>query len=166
MLTKFISVAYDLDTDLMTDLASQNYSIPNATRVYITNDERKLRKAKQIDNSGIYYEANLSANNIVSFIKDLLSKMNLDTEDFSFSLSEVPFDINNESTWVEGLIPVAKLFYYLIEDLVTKSNITAEEVENLKTKEYTKSLFQATDYPTVANNRVIIWVILHKSFEF
>lgn len=153
LLTKFISVAYDLDTDLMTDLASNNYSIPNATRVYITNDERKLRKAKQIDNCGIYYEANLSANNIISFIKDLLSKMNLDTEDFSFSLAEVPFDINDESTWSEGLIPVAKLFYYFVEDLVSKSNITAEEVENLKTKEYTKALFHATDYPVIANNR-------------
>lgn len=153
LLTKFISVAYDLDTDLMTDLASNNYSIPNATRVYITNDERKLRKAKQIDNCGIYYEANLSANNIISFIKDLLSKMNLDTEDFSFSLAEVPFDINDESTWSEGLIPVAKLFYYFVEDLVSKSNITAEEVENLKTKEYTKALFHATDYPAIANNR-------------
>lgn len=153
LLTKFISVVYDLDTDLMTDLASNNYSIPNATRVYITNDKRKLRKAKQIDNSGIYYEANLSANNIISFIKDLLSKMNLDTEDFSFSLSEVPFDINDESTWIEGLIPVAKLFYYFVEDLVSKSNITAEEVENLKNKEYTKSLFHATDYPAIANNR-------------
>lgn len=153
LLTKFISVAYDLDTDLMTDLASKNYSIPNATRVYITNDERKLRKAKQIDNCGIYYEANLSANNIISFIKDLLSKMNLDTEDFSFSLAEVPFDINDESTWGEGLIPVAKLFYYFVEDLVSKSNIAAEEVENLKTKEYTKSLFHATDYPAIANNR-------------
>ena len=153
LLTKFISVVYDLDTDLMTDLASNNYPIPNATRVYITNDKRKLRKAKQIDNSGIYYEANLSANNIISFIKDLLSKMNLDTEDFSFSLSEVPFDINDESTWVEGLIPVAKLFYYFVEDLVSKSNITAEEVENLKNKEYTKSLFHATDYPAIANNR-------------
>ena len=153
LLTKFISVAYDLDTDLMTDLASNNYSIPNATRIYITNDERKLRKAKQIDNSGIYYEANLSANNIISFIKDLLSKMNLDTEDFSFSLSEVPFDINDESTWGEGLIPVAKLFYYFVEDLISKSNITAEEMENLKNKEYTKSLFHATDYPAIANNK-------------
>lgn len=90
---------------------------------------------------------------VESIIKDLLSKMNLDTEDFSFSLAEVPFDINDESTWGEGLIPVAKLFYYFVEDLVSKSNIAAEEVENLKTKEYTKSLFHATDYPAIANNR-------------
>lgn len=153
LLTKFIGVAYDLDTDLMTDLAINNYSIPNATRVYITNDKRQLRKAKQIDNSGVYYEANLSANNIVSFIKDLLSKMNLDAEDFSFSLSEVPFDINDESSWTAGLVPVAKLFYNLIEDLVVKSKIKASEVKKLKTKDYTKTLFQSTDYPAVADNR-------------
>jgi uncharacterized protein with ParB-like and HNH nuclease domain len=153
LLTKFISTAYDLDTDLMSDLAVNNYSIPNATRVYITNDERQLRKAKQVENSGIFYETNLSSNNIISFIKDLLLKMNLDSEDFSFSLSEIPFNINDESTWGEGLIPVAKLFYNLVEDLVAKSMITVEEMEKLKTKEYTKSLFQATDYPAVANAR-------------
>ncbi len=153
LLTKFISTAYDLDTDLMSDLAANNYSIPNATRVYITNDERQLRKAKQVENSGIFYETNLSSNNIISFIKDLLLKMNLDSEDFSFSLSEIPFNINDESTWGEGLIPVAKLFYNLVEDLVAKSMITVEEMEKLKTKEYTKSLFQATDYPAVANAR-------------
>lgn len=153
LLTKFIGIVYDLDIDLMTDLAANNYSIPYATKVYITNDERQLRKAKQIDNSGVYYEANLSANNIVSFIKDLLSKMNLDAEDFSFSLSEVPFDINDESTWVAGVVPVAKLFYNLIEDLVAKSKITTSEVEKLKTKEYTKTLFQSTDYPAVADSR-------------
>lgn len=153
LLTRFISVAYDLNSDLMIDLATNNYSITNASRVYITNDERQLRKAKQIDNSGIYYEANLSANNIVSFIKDLLTKMNLDADDFSFSLSEEPFDINNEKTWVAGILPVAKLFYNLIEDLVEKSKIKNFEVEKLKTKEYTKLLFQATDYPAIANNR-------------
>ena len=153
LLTKFINVAYDLDTDVFVDLAKNNYSIPNATRVYITNDDRQLRKAKQIDNSGVYYEANLSANNIVSFIKDVLSKMNLDSEDFSFSLSEVPFDVKDESTWESGMIPVAKLFYNLLEDLVAKSKIAKTEIDKLKTKEYTKSLFQSTDYPAIANNR-------------
>ncbi len=76
---------------------------------YISNDERKFRKAKQIDNSGIFFETNLSSKNIISFIKDLLLNMNLDTDDFSFSLSEVPFDINDENTWEEGMLPVAKL---------------------------------------------------------
>lgn len=40
-----------------------------------------------------------------------------------------------------------------MEELISKSKITASEVEKLKTKEYTKRLFKATDYPAVANNR-------------
>ena len=83
----------------------------------------------------------------------MLAKLQLDTDDFSFSLSEVPFDIDNEDTWVEGVIPVAKLFYNFVENLVEKGLIDSAELENLKTKEYTKNLFQATDYPAIANNR-------------
>ncbi len=88
LLEKTIGIAYDLDPETITGLAMNDYSIPNATRIYISNDERKIRKAKQIDNSGIYYETNLSANNTISFIKDLLVKMQLDTEDFCFFLEE------------------------------------------------------------------------------
>ena len=98
----------------------------------ISNDERKIRKPKQIDNSGIYFEANLSANGIISFIKDMLVKLQLDTDDFSFSLSEVPFDIDNEDTWAEGLIPVAKLFYNFVENLVEKGVIDYAELEKFK----------------------------------
>lgn len=153
LLTKTISIAYDLDAETITELAAGDYSIVNATKIYISNDERKLRKAKQIDNSGIYYETNLSANNIVSFIKDLLVKMKLETDDFSFSLSEIPFNINNEDTWDEGMIPVAKLFYNFIEELIKKSLIKESEIKKLKTKEYTKGLFNATDYPALADSR-------------
>ena len=153
LLAKTMNTAFDLDAETITDLATKDYSIPYATRIYISNDERKIRKPKQIDNSGIYFEVNLSANGIISFIKDLLAKLQLDTDDFSFSLSEVPFDIDNEDTWVEGLIPVAKLFYNFVENLVEKGLIDSAELENLKTKEYTKNLFQATDYPAIANSR-------------
>lgn len=153
LLTKTIKTAYNLEVETISDLAVSNYSPVGATRIYISNDERKLFRPKQIESSGIYYEANLSANSIVWFIKNLLDKMQLSTDDFSFSLSEIPFDIQNEQTWTEGLIPVAKLFYYFTEDLLNKSLIEASEIESLKTKEYTKSLFQASDYPAFANKR-------------
>lgn len=152
LLTKFINVAYDLDTELIAELAKNDYSISNATRTYISNDERKIRKCKQIENSGIYYEVNLSANNIVSFIRDLILKMNLEIDDFSFSLS-VPFDINDDATWEQGMIPIGKLFYNLVEDLVKQSKLSVTEINKLKTKEYTKSLFSTTDYPALATNR-------------
>ena len=153
LLAKFINLAYDLNTEIFSDLAAVDYSIPNADRAYISNDERKLRRAKQIDNRGIFFEVNLSSNNIISFIKDLLIKMNLDADDFSFSLSEVPFDVKDENTWSKGMLPVAKLFYNLIEELIAQSKITQSEIEKLKTKEYTKQLFKASDYPAIAENR-------------
>ena len=148
-----MNTAYDLDMDKIVELASMNHSIPGASKVYISNDKRKIRKPKQIDNSGIYYESNLSANTIISFIKDLLLNMGLDVDDFSFSLSDASFDINDEDTWIEGLIPVAKLFYNFVEELVKNSKIDSIEIENLKSKEYTKKLFPSTDYPAIANNK-------------
>ena len=154
LLAKAMNTAFELDAETIADLATKDYSIPYATRIYISNDERKIRKPKQIDNSGIYFEANLSANGIISFIKDLLAKLQLDTDDFSFSLSEVPFDIDNEDTWAEGLIPVAKLFYNFVEDLVKKELIDSTELESLKTKEYTKQLFKASQVMPMENEDV------------
>lgn len=85
-LFKFMNVAYALDTELFLDLAKRNYVITNATNIYITNDKRKLRNGKEIDRSGIYYESNLSANNIGSFVKDILYLMNLEGNEFTFTL--------------------------------------------------------------------------------
>ena len=153
LLTRFIGIAYDLDAILLNELANNDYSIPNASNVYISNDKRKLRKAKQLDNSGIFYETNLSANGVISFVRDLLLRLGLDTDEFVFTLSEGPFDINDEHTWIEGRMPVARLFYNLLSDLVERSLIEVSEIEKLKTKEYTKALFKATDYPAIADNR-------------
>ena len=55
-MTKFIDIVYDLDGDLLNELATKNYSIPNADRrVYISNDERMLRKGRQINKTGIFF---------------------------------------------------------------------------------------------------------------
>ena len=51
------------------------------------------------------------------------------------------------------MLPVAKLFFYLAKDLIENDKLTNIEIEMLKTKEYTKSLFSATDYPAMANKR-------------
>ena len=118
VLAKFLTIAYDLNTVLLSDLAAKNYTIPNASNVYITNDKRKLRKGKEIDRSGIYYESNLSANTIASFIRDMLVQMNFSREEFTFILAEIPFDIDDESTWAEEMLPAAKLFFNLVANLI------------------------------------------------
>lgn len=79
--------------------------------------------------------------------------MRLDEDDFSFSLSKVSFDINDENTWTRTKTPVAKMFYQFISLLVKNSQIDVEEIELLKTKEYTKNLFNDCGYPALANHR-------------
>lgn len=88
LLSKFIELGYDLDSDVLLGLANKNYILDNGRQIYITHDERKLRKAKEVGKSGIYYETNLSANNIISFVKDLILNLKLDVEDFSVYLIE------------------------------------------------------------------------------
>lgn len=50
-------------------------------------------------------------------------------------------------------VAIRKIFYNFVEELLKNSKISETEIEQLKTKAYTKSLFRATDYPAIANNR-------------
>lgn len=93
LLYTVMSTAYDLYPDTIKELASNDYKISGAKNPYMSHDERKLRKAKQISSTGIYYETNLSANNIVVFLKGLLMKLQLSTDDISFSLTENSSDM-------------------------------------------------------------------------
>ncbi|MBQ8133356.1 MAG: DUF4357 domain-containing protein [Clostridia bacterium] len=61
------------------------------------------------------------------------------------------FNINDESTY--GSLKTGALAYELFKRVIELRAITEEEVERLKTKEYTKQLFNRTDYPILAENR-------------
>ncbi len=153
ILSKFICIAYDLDNELFARLAQSDYSILDIGHICISNDNRKLCRGRQINSSGIYFETNLSEKNILLFIRDLLNQMNLEVDDFSFSLLEVPFVINDETTWCKGKISVAKLFYKFVIDLNRNNKLSSLEIDQLKTKEYTRKLFSSTSYPALADNR-------------
>lgn len=88
MLVVSVNLLADLDIGLMTKLANSNFKIKFADRNYITNDEESLRKAKEIGDTGIFYETNLSAKNILQFIKELLDCYGLDREDFYFTIEK------------------------------------------------------------------------------
>lgn len=77
LLTKTMQSFYDLDSDILGKLAGENFKISNSSRPYITNDSRLLRKPTQIKDTEIYFEINLSANNIVSFLRKLLDAFDL-----------------------------------------------------------------------------------------
>lgn len=61
------------------------------------------------------------------------------------------FNINDESTY--GYLTTGSLAYELFRHIFELGNITLEEIEKLKTKEYTKQLFNQTDYPVLADHR-------------
>lgn len=88
LLDKFIILTFNMDNSIYQDFANNDFSIENASRVYITHDDRKLRSGIEIENSGIFYESNLSANNIISFIKSIVLKMSLELEDLNIYLKQ------------------------------------------------------------------------------
>lgn len=86
MLSSFMNVIYDLEPKIITNLAKNRFQVTNSDRYYISYDSSELRRCKEIHNSGIYYEINLSAWYILQFIKVMLDEYDLDYDDFNFSL--------------------------------------------------------------------------------
>lgn len=86
LLSKFIILTFNMDNSIYQDFANNNFSIENASKVYITHDNRKLRSGIEIENSGFFYESNLSANNIISFIKSIVLTMNFDLDELNIYL--------------------------------------------------------------------------------
>lgn len=157
MLEKVINLLYDLDPKTIEELANSSYKIPNATRAYITNDVNILRKSSEIQESGIFFETNLSANNIVTFLKHLLDIFELEhTElmlfiDVKNSLPNLEdFELKNIDLYRE--VKIGKLSEKVFEKLLTEELISDEELVNLLDKEYSKKTF-GLYYPVLALNR-------------
>lgn len=61
------------------------------------------------------------------------------------------FNIDDESTYTT--IKVGLLAFELFKKIFELGNITEDEIEKLKEKEYSRQLFSKTNYPVLANNR-------------
>lgn len=88
MLTKVITFLYDMDAKNLENAGNNNFKLPNADRIYVTYDMNLLRRPKEIKNSGIYFETNLSSTNILSFIREIFYIYNLSENDFIFYVDE------------------------------------------------------------------------------
>ena len=78
---------YDLDDKKIRDIAKCKFSPTATNRVYVSLSEKDFRKPKEIDNTGIFFETNLSATSILKFISGLIEVYNLSPEEFEFTVA-------------------------------------------------------------------------------
>ena len=84
MLISVLNLLFDLDPTIIESLAKERFRVTSSDRVYITTDETELRRSKEIGNSGLFFEINLSAASILQFIKSLIEKHDMDPDEFEF----------------------------------------------------------------------------------
>ena len=113
-----------------------------------------MRKSyKLADNA--YIETNQNSQNKLNAIKKIAELMQLDSNDIRLLIGDKPhkptFKINDESTY--GVLSTGKLAYELFKEVMQRGLVSNDEIQQLKTKEYTKKLFDRTDYPALADCR-------------
>lgn len=84
MLKSVLNILYELDTSILEELAKKKFQVTAANSPYLTTDISELRRGKELGNTGIFYEANLSADYILQFIKAAIEAYDMDTDEFEF----------------------------------------------------------------------------------
>ena len=79
---------YKENEDRIYDLAREDYKISGANKPYLTFNAKKLRDPVEIEDSGIFFEANHNANTTASFIRALLKELGIEENELLFSLEE------------------------------------------------------------------------------
>ena len=116
---------------------------------YISEDETAFRRPVEVGDE-IYVETNLSSQAKMEIIQGLMGYLDYDSNDLILLVSKT-FDVNDETTY--NKVTPGKLAYCLIKDLADHDKITDEEVDLLKTKEYTRDNFRKMTYPVLADYR-------------
>lgn len=85
MLLSMSKLLLDLDDGIMYSLAKEKFRPTSTDRVYISMTDEGLRRPKEIDNTGIFLETNLSSSDILKFIARIIEKYDFDLEEFEFA---------------------------------------------------------------------------------
>lgn len=150
--TSDVTAAYKVIHKALYDMEPTMYH--NGSFVWFSKYENKLRKPYQIG-ADAYIETNKSSQEKLNTIRIIAELCKMDSHDIRFLVQEKSskpkFDVNNEFTYAN--LTVGKLAFELFQHLIEKDAISEEEIDMLKTKEYTKQLFNHTDYPVIADSR-------------
>ena len=85
LLTKIMSILYDLEQDEFEEIAKQKYYPTKSSGIYISNTETDLRRAYSISEN-TFIETHLSGTSIISFIFKFSKKLGLNNDDLRITL--------------------------------------------------------------------------------
>lgn len=128
----------------------------NSSLPWFNTSKKNLKNAYQLNsNTNAYIELNQNMQAKIDSIKTIAEAIDLDSNDIQFLVKPekdaITFDVKKESTY--DSLPPGKLFFEFFKSLINKNLVTAKELKQLKTKEYSKRLFGQTNVPILANSR-------------
>ena len=120
---------------------------------WFKTSKKGLKSPYQIGKEA-YIETNRGNQQKMEYIKAVAGALGLSSEDIRYSVTTEggAFKLDDASTY--GNVSVGKMAFEMFKYILENDLITDEEVESFKTKEYTKKIFNKTDYPILADNRM------------
>lgn len=150
--TSDVTSAYKVIHEALYDMEPTIYHNGNFT--WFSEAESDFKESYKIGDKA-YINTKKNSQNKILTIKTLAELCKFAPQDIRFLIEEntsnLKFAIDDESTY--SFLTVGKLAYSFFEKLIELNAISEEEIEKLKTKEYTKRLFSQTDYPIIADSR-------------
>ena len=86
LLFKTSELLYSMDSRILEMMAKKEVGISDTSRVYVTYEQEHLRRGRPVGDSGIFLETNLSAKDILKFIKRLIDKYAMDPDSYTFEI--------------------------------------------------------------------------------
>ena len=99
---------------------------------------------------GVIIETHKSSQDKMIAINKLMNYFEMSSRELKFRV-EPKFNIEDESTY--DAVKIGALGYEMFKYLLTKKLLAEDEMDSLKTKEFSHSLFKALHYPALADSR-------------
>jgi uncharacterized protein with ParB-like and HNH nuclease domain len=97
MLAEALKAVYDLKNYKLEQLAKINFKMKNGKAVDITHDSKLISRGRQIENTNIFFNTNLDANDIVKLIGEVFDYAEIDKSDFNFLISRENYDSKSKN---------------------------------------------------------------------
>jgi hypothetical protein len=160
LLSETLNFLYnDWDNEILVSLAREKFKL-SSQRIYLSFDSTEMTKPYQIENSTIFFETHLSANNILSFIRTILDKYDIPYSDVVFYINtnyteEQEFEDENQTLNIgefylknEKIGRIAKNFF---KKMLSDEIFSEDEISWFLNKTYSRDRL-GIDFPLIVEN--------------